>query len=256
MRAGRTVQPLSYELRLPDAVQAAALRLLDSSLEVINATVAALWERLDDFGERETNGDRQWRCEAEQAGRILRGQAERKNQQGRTAQRSRPLWPPCGKRTAMGAVRWNCKASSSRHAISTSNMAVFPTPTRKCSPSPCSRWAFCPTQGTMAASMARRIGSVSIWKGAAAISRFASPTSRGSGQKSGPNHRCGCPCLIQSLNTCKRERSWPPPCVRLPSPTGHGTPSSTSLLRFLSLHFPTPSRCDGYWDGTGESGRW
>src|SRR6266700_3121607 len=79
---------------------------------------------------------------------------------------------------------------------------------------------------------------------------------RGSGQKSGPNHRCGCPCLIQSLNTCKRERSWPPPCVRLPSPTGHGTPSSTSLLRFLSLHFPTPSRCDGYWDGTGESGRW
>ncbi len=122
MRAGRTVQPLSYELRLPDAVQAAALRLLDSSLEVINATVAALWERLDDFGERETkyayrqvtamigsrepHGDRQWRCEAEQAGRILRGQAERKNQQGRTAQRSRPLWPPCGKRTAM--VKHGC----------------------------------------------------------------------------------------------------------------------------------------------------
>src|SRR2546427_10530607 len=60
----------------------------------INATVAALWERLDDFGERETqfaykqvtaligssepHGDRQWRCEAEQAGRILRGQARRK----------------------------------------------------------------------------------------------------------------------------------------------------------------------------------
>ena len=96
MRVGRTVQPLSYELRLPDAVQAAALRLLDVSREVINATVAALWERLDDFGERETryaykqvtalirscepHGDRQWRCEAEQAGRILRGQAERKEQ--------------------------------------------------------------------------------------------------------------------------------------------------------------------------------
>jgi putative transposase len=94
MRVGRTVQPLSYELRLPDAVQAAALRLLDVSREVINATVAALWERLDDFGERETryaykqvtaligssepHGDRQWRCEAEQAGRILRGQARRK----------------------------------------------------------------------------------------------------------------------------------------------------------------------------------
>src|SRR5207342_912128 len=94
MRVGRNVQPVSYELRLPDAVQAAALRLLDASREVVNATVAALWERLDAFGERETryaykqvtalidspdpHGDRQWRCEAEQAGRILRGQAERK----------------------------------------------------------------------------------------------------------------------------------------------------------------------------------
>jgi putative transposase len=96
MRAGRTVQPLSYDLRLPDAVQADALRLLDVSREVINATVVALWDRLDAFGERETkyaykqvmamigssdpHGDRQWRCEAEQAGRILRGQAERKKQ--------------------------------------------------------------------------------------------------------------------------------------------------------------------------------
>jgi putative transposase len=94
MRTGRNVQPLSYPLRLPDAVQAPALRLLDVSREVINATVAALWDRLDEFGERETryvykqvtalmgspafHGDRQWRCEAEQAGRILRGQAERK----------------------------------------------------------------------------------------------------------------------------------------------------------------------------------
>src|SRR5215472_9762964 len=96
MRAGQNVQLLSYALRLPDAVQAAALRLLDVSREVINITVAALWERLDEFGERETryaykqvtalmsspafHGDRQWRCEAEQAGRILRGQAERKKQ--------------------------------------------------------------------------------------------------------------------------------------------------------------------------------
>jgi hypothetical protein len=77
-------------------VQSDALRLLDVSREVINATVAALWERLDDFGEREIkyaykqvtammsspafHGDRQWRCQAEQAGRILRGQAERKKQ--------------------------------------------------------------------------------------------------------------------------------------------------------------------------------
>jgi hypothetical protein len=96
MRAGRHFQPLSYDLRLPDAVQAAALQLLDGSREVINATVAALWDRLDDFGKRETkyaykqvtammgspafHGDRQWRCEAEQAGRILREQAARKKQ--------------------------------------------------------------------------------------------------------------------------------------------------------------------------------
>src|SRR5690348_8424273 len=96
IRAGRHVQPLSYEPRLPDAVQAAALRLLDASRAVTNATVAALWERLDDFGERESkyaykqvtapmgspafHGDRQWRCEAEQAGRILRGRAARKKQ--------------------------------------------------------------------------------------------------------------------------------------------------------------------------------
>src|SRR5215471_1932624 len=96
MRAGRTVQPLSYQLRLPDASQADALRLLEVSRRVINATVTALWDRLDEFGKRETkyaykqvtamidspafHGDRQWRCEAEQAGRILRGQAERKKQ--------------------------------------------------------------------------------------------------------------------------------------------------------------------------------
>jgi hypothetical protein len=70
--------------------------LLDVSRAVVNATVAALWERLDEFGQRETkyaykqvtaligspdpHGDRQWRCEAEQAGRILRGQAARKKQ--------------------------------------------------------------------------------------------------------------------------------------------------------------------------------
>jgi putative transposase len=94
MRSTRATQSLSYPIRLPDRVQAEALRLLDVSREVINATVAALWDRLDDFGERETqyaykqvtaligssdpHGDRQWRCEAEQAGRILRGQAKRK----------------------------------------------------------------------------------------------------------------------------------------------------------------------------------
>jgi putative transposase len=94
MRAKRATQSLCYPIRLPDVVQQEALRLLDASREVINATVVALWDRLDEFGGRETkyaykqvtamigssppHGDRQWRCEAEQAGRILRGQAERK----------------------------------------------------------------------------------------------------------------------------------------------------------------------------------
>src|SRR5258708_7458888 len=89
-------QMLSYPLRLPDVVQADALRLLDASREVINATLLALWPRLDEFGTRETtyayqqvialigpsspHGERQWRCEAEQAGRILRAQAQRKQQ--------------------------------------------------------------------------------------------------------------------------------------------------------------------------------
>jgi hypothetical protein len=70
--------------------------LLDVSREVINLTVTALWDRLDAFAKRTNShaykqveemlspplahGHRQWRCEAEQAGRILRGQAERKRQ--------------------------------------------------------------------------------------------------------------------------------------------------------------------------------
>jgi putative transposase len=96
VRTGRGHQSLSYPLRLPDEIQADALRLLDVSREVINLTVAALWDRLDEFTTRTNpyaykqveemmsppfaHGDRQWRCEAEQVGRMLRGQAERKQQ--------------------------------------------------------------------------------------------------------------------------------------------------------------------------------
>ena len=96
MRPGRDQQSLSYPLRLPDEIQADALRLLDTSRKVINLTVTALWDRLDEFATRTNryaykqveemmapplaHGHRQWRCEAEQAGRILRGQAERKQQ--------------------------------------------------------------------------------------------------------------------------------------------------------------------------------
>src|SRR5215472_18976481 len=94
MRAGRTVQPLSYDVRLPDEAQAEALRLLDASRAVVNALLACLWPRLDEFmGERsgpawkqvvamtespDPHGDRQFRCESETAGRILRAQAARK----------------------------------------------------------------------------------------------------------------------------------------------------------------------------------
>ena len=96
MRSSRDRQSLSYPLRLPDEVQAAALRLLDVSREVINSVVTTLWDRLDEFATRTNayaykqveemiappvvHGHRQWRCEAEQAGRMLRGQAERKQQ--------------------------------------------------------------------------------------------------------------------------------------------------------------------------------
>jgi putative transposase len=96
VRSGRDQQALSYPLRLPDEAQADALRLLEVSKEVVNTVITSLWPRLDEFGTRETryaykqveamilpqaaHGHRQWRCEAEQAGRILRGQAERKKQ--------------------------------------------------------------------------------------------------------------------------------------------------------------------------------
>src|SRR5215470_11431634 len=92
----RQTNRIRYPIRLPESAQADALRLLDVSRAVINATVTALWPQLDAFGTRESTfayqqvsaligssdprGDRQWRCEAEQAGRILRGQAHRKKQ--------------------------------------------------------------------------------------------------------------------------------------------------------------------------------
>ncbi len=49
MRAGRDYQPLSHDLRLPDAAQADALRLLDASRAVVNAVLIQLWPYLDEF---------------------------------------------------------------------------------------------------------------------------------------------------------------------------------------------------------------
>jgi putative transposase len=86
-------QLLTHSLRLPDACQADALRLLATSRESVNAVLVMLWPRLDEFvdGQHQAwkhltsllpaphaNGSRQWRCEAETAGRILRSQAARK----------------------------------------------------------------------------------------------------------------------------------------------------------------------------------
>lgn len=94
MRQWSHSQPLSYDIRLPDEAQADALRLLDASRAVVNALLVDLWPRLDEFGgERsgpawkqvvamtvspDPHGDRQFRCESETAGRLLRAQAGRK----------------------------------------------------------------------------------------------------------------------------------------------------------------------------------
>src|SRR5215469_14590291 len=87
-------QPLSFPIRLPDALQAEALRLLDASRTAINEMLVELWPQLDRFAAERTgpawkqverhvtrrsgHGNRQERCEMEQAGRILRAQASRK----------------------------------------------------------------------------------------------------------------------------------------------------------------------------------
>ena len=94
MRDSRTHQPLTYDVRLPDEAQADALRLLDASRAVVNQALAILWPHLDEFGRDRVgpawkqigkyiaspspHGDRQWRCESEVLGRVLRAQAQRK----------------------------------------------------------------------------------------------------------------------------------------------------------------------------------
>src|SRR5260370_41402156 len=87
-------QTLAFPIRLPDAMQAEALRLLDASTIAINQIITDLWPQLDLFVadrtgpawkqvekhllRRSGHGNRQERCEMEQAGRILRAQASRK----------------------------------------------------------------------------------------------------------------------------------------------------------------------------------
>jgi putative transposase len=85
---------LSFPIRLPDCMQAEGLRLLDESRPAINTIIEDLWASLDEFATERTgiawkqveqhlvarsgHGNRQERCEMEQAGRILRAQATRK----------------------------------------------------------------------------------------------------------------------------------------------------------------------------------
>src|SRR5215469_12597946 len=87
-------QMLSFPIRLPDSMQAEALRLLDASTPAINQMLTDLRPQLDLFAAERTeiawkqvdqhllrrsgHGSRQERCEMEQAGRILRAQASRK----------------------------------------------------------------------------------------------------------------------------------------------------------------------------------
>jgi hypothetical protein len=94
MRQGSAHQPLSYDIRLPDEILADALRLLEVSRQAINTALVDLWPHLDAFMQahpgpawkqteeyllvRSGHGNRLERCELEQAGRIMRAQAERK----------------------------------------------------------------------------------------------------------------------------------------------------------------------------------
>jgi len=87
-------QALSFPIRLPDEMQAAALRLLDESKAAINSMITDLWPQLHLFGGDRTgpawkhverhlvtksgHGSRQERNEKAPVGRILRAQASRK----------------------------------------------------------------------------------------------------------------------------------------------------------------------------------
>src|SRR2546422_6409087 len=87
-------QTLSFPIQLPAGIHAEALRLLDTGRAAINQILTDLWQRLDLFvGDRagpawkqveshlltrSGHGNRQERCEMEQAGGILRAQASRK----------------------------------------------------------------------------------------------------------------------------------------------------------------------------------
>ena len=49
-----TTHPLAFPIRLPDALQAEALRLLDASRGATNELLVALWPELDRFATERT----------------------------------------------------------------------------------------------------------------------------------------------------------------------------------------------------------
>jgi hypothetical protein len=49
-----TTQPLAFPIRLPDALQEEALRLLDASRSATNQLLAELWPALDRFAAERT----------------------------------------------------------------------------------------------------------------------------------------------------------------------------------------------------------
>src|SRR5260370_9466364 len=86
-------QTLSFPIRLPDSMQAEALRLLDASTPAINQIIRDVWPALDLFAADRAgiawkqvekhllsgngHGNRQARGEMEQPGGILRAKARR-----------------------------------------------------------------------------------------------------------------------------------------------------------------------------------
>jgi hypothetical protein len=208
MRTDLTTQALSYPIRLPDPLQEEALRLLALSRDVINATIVALWERLDDFGTREStyaykqvtamlpapafHGDRLWRCQAEQAGRILRSQAERK-------QRFVLILPLL----SQGMIR--------------------------------------PKTEQQPAGKARKVLKVGILP-------YAADDGGEQGQAYRLRVDLESCCCYLVLRTCRQDSPWRPPCARSSSPMAPATPSSTSSspaagTGLATTPLPSTSRC-------------
>ena len=174
--------PLAFPIRLPDALQAEALRLLDASREAINQLLLELWPVLDRFAAERTgpawkqveryatrrsgHGSRQERGEMEQAGRILRAQASRKQvfltilpllSAGliRPAEGKRPAkkdyrlireqvralraaQQEAGEEADAYLAMTNLLEQACNHYLET---GAFPTTTRNCRPSRFKRWA-------------------------------------------------------------------------------------------------------------------